>query len=101
MPESPDTCQRKLPIGRGTNPRKKSERVAVNKGEKSWRSDIRHVDTELGDCLASFRSCFDPVFFFTPLHFGMVVYILCHCTLELSDLLSDFGFTGIAGKRLT
>lgn len=56
----------KKAANRTWNQPKEEERVAVNKGEKSWRSDIRHVDTELGVCLASFRSCFDPLFFLLP-----------------------------------
>ena len=40
--------------------------VAVNKDEKSWRSeepfDIRHGDAEFGVCPAGFQACFGPVF---------------------------------------
>jgi hypothetical protein len=40
--------------------------VAVNKAEKSWRSeehfDIGHGDAESGVCPTSFQSCFGPVF---------------------------------------
>ena len=54
-----DTCQ-----GSGTSPREKC--VAVNKAERSWRSEehfeIRHGDAELVVYLASFWSCFGPVF---------------------------------------
>lgn len=28
------------------------------------------------------------------LHFGMVMYILCHYMLEVFDMLFDFDFTG-------
>ena len=36
----------------------------------------------------------------TPLHFGLVMYILCHYMLEVCDLCFDFDFTGITVKRL-
>ena len=64
--------------------------TAVNKDERSWRSeenfDIGHVDMEFGVCPAGFQSCFGPAF---PCYdvFGMVMYILCHDMLEGCDLL--------------
>lgn len=30
--------------------------------------------------------------------FGMVMYIVCHCLLEVCDLLFDFGVTGVGVK---
>ena len=45
---------------------KREKCVAVNKAERSWRSEehfeIRHGDAELVVYLASFWSCFGPVF---------------------------------------
>ena len=48
-----------------------------------------------------FFQCFLAIF--PSLHFGMVMYILCHChyMLEVYDLLFDFDFyRGITVKRL-
>ena len=48
------------------NQSKKKKCVAVNKAERSWRSeehfDIRHGDAEFGVCPADFSSCFSLVF---------------------------------------
>ena len=63
------------------NQLKRKKCVAVNKAERSWRSeehfDIRHGDAESGVCPARFWSCFGPVFLFwngnaylVPLHVG-------------------------------
>jgi hypothetical protein len=45
---------------------KRKKFVAVNKDEKSWRSeecfDIRHGDAEFGVCPAGFWSCCGPIF---------------------------------------
>lgn len=59
-------------------------------------SDIRRGDAEFGVCLAGLQSCFGRVFPhdapFLPL--GLQMYSLCHCMLEICDLLFDFDFTG-------
>ena len=47
--------------------------------------------------LAVVRS-FLAVLSFLP--FGLAVYVLCHCMLEVYDLLFDFDFTGVTVKRL-
>jgi hypothetical protein len=53
-------------VNREWNWPKRNNCVAVNKVEKSWRSedcfDIRHGDAEFGVYTAVFWSCFCPVF---------------------------------------
>lgn len=48
------------------NQPKRKKFIAVNKDERSWRSeehfDIRHGDAEFGVLPAGFLSCFGPVF---------------------------------------
>ena len=64
MPELWDTCRGQLLKGSRINPREKC--VAVNKAERSWRSeehfDHRHEAAEFGACLLGFRSFSDPIF---------------------------------------
>lgn len=79
------------------------ERAQERKLYCSWQSwkagtSIRHRTTGFGVCPAEFSvgSIFldcDP----TPL-FGMVVYVLCHWTLEVCNLL--FGIIGLIIKRV-
>lgn len=56
----------KKTVNREWNQPKRKKVVAVNKDEKSWRSeehfDIRYGDAEFGVRPAEFLSCFDPVF---------------------------------------
>lgn len=73
--------------------RKKS--VGHNKAKgKIWISeDIKHGDAEHGIAQLVFVldlvQCF---FIMLPfLHFGKVMCILCHCILEVCDLLFNFG----------
>ena len=51
---------------REQNQPKRKNFVAVSKDEKSWRDEecfnIRHGDSEFGDCPASFWSYFGPIF---------------------------------------
>ena len=72
----------------------RKKHAAVNRAERSWRSkehfDIRHGGVGFGVCPAVF--C--PVFLHILFPFGMVMYILCYCMLEVCDLLFKFDFTG-------
>ena len=98
MPELWDTCQGKL-VTEWNQPQRKKY-VAVNKAERSWRSeesfDIRHEDAEVGVCSAGFS--FGLVQYFLTvlpsLHLRMVIYILCYYMLEVCDLHFDFNFIG-------
>lgn len=61
---------------------------------KSW-PDIRQKARRFRVCPAGFQLCIGPVFpQYAPSPFWMARYILCHCMLELYNLLSDFEFTG-------
>ena len=52
--------------------------------------------TELGIFPAGFWCCLFQYFLsmFPHLSFGMLMYIRCHCMLEVCDLLFDFDFLG-------
>lgn len=73
------------------------ECAAVSKTEWRWKPeeecfDIRHGDAEFGVRPAASRSCFALVF---PHHAPIPPFlegmsILCHCMLEMYDLLFDF-----------
>lgn len=69
------------------------------KAERSWRSeedfDIRHGNSEFAQLVFGLAlvQYFLTVFPFLP--FGMVMDILCHCRLEVCDLLFHFDFTGV------
>ena len=80
----------------GNQSEKERECVAVNKDERSWRSEehsnVRHGDGEFGVCLLVLG--LDKYLLTTLLPFRIVMHILCYCVLEVCDLLSDFGFTG-------
>lgn len=53
--------------------------------------DIKHVVTEFQVFPDEFCSCSGPISsLFLFLHFGMVIYILCHRMLEVCNLLFDF-----------
>ena len=81
------------------NQPKRKQCTAVNKDERSWRYeehfDIRHGEAEFGVCPAGFGLVLVQIFFtmilFLP--FGIVMYILCHCMLEIHDLVFHFDFT--------
>ena len=97
MPELWNTCQGKLLIESGTRSRERSC-VVVNKTERSWKYeehfDIRGEDAEFGLCPAGFGLGMVQYFLtvFLSLHFGVVMYILCHDMLKVCDLLFDFDF---------
>ena len=50
---------------------------------------MRLGDTEFGVCLAGFDLALVQYFLtmFPSLHFGVVMYVLCHYMLEVCDLL--------------
>jgi hypothetical protein len=67
--------------------------VAVNKAERSWRSedrvDIRRGDAEFVVGPAGSWSCLGSVFpqyALFPICSGTIMFILCHCMLEVCDL---------------
>ena len=71
---------------------KRKKCVVINKAERIWRSeqyfDIRHGDIKLEVCLVSFWFVLVQ-YLLMLLHFllfEMVIYIMCHCTLEVCDL---------------
>ena len=80
--------------------------VAVNKAERSWRSeecfDIRHGDVEFRVCTAEFHCFLDPVFPHNPpfVPFGTLLYTLGYFGLEVHGLLLHFDFIRITVKRL-
>jgi hypothetical protein len=84
---------RKAAIREWSKPKRK-KCVAVNKAEESWKSeepfDFKNGNEVFGVCSAGFWSCFGPVFISSlvlpSLHFGMIMYVLCHLMLELCDL---------------
>lgn len=89
--------QRKAASREWKQPKRKC--VAVNKAERSWRSeehfDIRHGDPEMGVCPAGFWSPlaqrFLPVFLL--LSPGMVMDVFCHCwTYVIRFLFFFFSF---------
>jgi len=80
------------------NQPKREKCVAVNKTERSWRSeeyfDIRHGDAEF-----SFPSGFSVLLLVQHFHttlsflpFGMAMYILCYCMLVVCNLLFEIFF---------
>jgi hypothetical protein len=78
------------------NQTKRKKCVAINKAERSWRSEEHFAfllgDVELGVCPVG------PIFPHPFLHFGTVMYIPCHCMLEVCDLF--LFLQGITVKRL-
>jgi hypothetical protein len=92
MAEPWDTKPRKAAYRDWNQPKSKNF-VAVNKAESSWRSEehygIRHGDAEFGVCQLVFILAL--IWYFLTmssfLPFEMVMYILCHCMLEVCDLL--------------
>lgn len=85
---------------------KKERCVTANKAERNWRGeerfDVRHGDAGCGVQPAGFQSRFGPVFpryaLFSPIRNGMS--LLCHCMLEVCDLLFQSYSQGITVKRL-
>lgn len=77
------------------NQPKRVKYITFSKACKSERDeecfDIRHEDVEFEVCPDGFQSCFGSVFPMFPslllLPFKMTMYILCHCMLEVSDLV--------------
>ena len=98
MPEPWDLLRRAA--NREWNQPKRKKCAAVNKAERSWRSeerfDIRHGDAVwslsswLSVCLWSSISL--PCLL--PYVLGVVMYILYHYMLKVCDMLFDFDFTG-------
>lgn len=76
------------------NQPKQKKFTRVNKAERGWKSgrhfDIRHGGAEFEVCPAGFSSSSSYFVLFPP--FWMVIYILCHCMLEVCDLLFHFHF---------
>lgn len=62
---------------------------------QAWRCRVQ-VSPD-GFCLALIHYFFT-MFPFSP--FGMIMFILCHCMLEVCNLLFDFDFVGVAIKSL-
>ena len=99
MPESWDTCHGKLLTGSGTSSIERSVLQSTNlKGVgdlKTIVTLVRHGDIESGDCTAGFCRALIQYFLIILLflHFGKVIYILCHYMLEVCDLLFGFDFT--------
>ena len=91
---------RRKAANREWNQPKRKKCVGGNKAKRSWRSeesfDIRHEDAEFGVCPAGFQLYLNQYFLtMSPsLCFGMVMSILCHCMLEVCDMLFDFDFIG-------
>lgn len=69
------------------------------KAERNWRSearfDIRCGDAEVAVCPVAFNLALAQFFLILPpfLLFGMARPILCHCMLEVCELLFNFNFT--------
>lgn len=57
-----------------------------------WTSDMEGLEFALLGCSLALVQCFlsVPPFF----HFGIVMYSLCHCVLEVCNLPFDCAFTG-------
>jgi hypothetical protein len=73
------------------------------KGVGDLRSTLTSdEEMQFGVCPAGFQSWFAQSFLtvFPSLPFRTVMNILCHCTLEVCDLLLGFGLKGIRVKRL-
>lgn len=71
--------------------------VAVHRAERSWTSeelsDIRHSVTESGVCPAApYFPLVKHFLFMLSLPYGVVMYSLRHCMLEVYDLLFYFDF---------
>jgi hypothetical protein len=72
------------PVNRTWNQTEKKKCVAVNKAERSWRSDA-----EAGVCPAGFGLALVQKFptMLSSISFETVMYILCYYMLEVCDLV--------------
>ena len=96
-------CLSRGTICRVENQAKWKKCKAVSKAERAEPSRhfvIRYRTIGFGICSGGVWSSSDPVFSYCTLFFPfrMMLYILCHCRLEVYNLL--FSFMGIAIKRL-
>ena len=71
--------------------------AAVNKAERSWRSeecfDIKHEEFRVVQLVFNLASLQHFLTMHPSLHFGALMYILCHYMLEVGDLVFNFDFT--------
>ena len=103
IPELWDTCQQELITERRTSPRERSMLQSTKlKGVRDLKgvliSDVEIQCLEFAPLVFGLAWYFLTMFLF--LHFGMVMYILCHYMLEVCDLLFHFYFIGIRDKSL-
>ncbi|EGW10137.1 hypothetical protein I79_024307 [Cricetulus griseus] len=101
MPESWGTCPGKLLTG--VEP--VQERSVLQSMKLKGVGDLKSIlttDTEMQSLEFTqliFGLSLIP-YFLIMFPFGMVMYILCHCILEVCDLLFHFDLTGVTVKRL-
>ena len=89
------------------NQLKKEKCAAVNKAERSWRSDEKPLPSDmemqnLRVCSLGVRACFGPLFPCSApsFPFVMAMYMSCHCMVEACDMSFYCDFQGIKTKRL-
>lgn len=85
-PESQNTCQGKLLAGESMLRTTKLKEVGDLKS--TLTSDRKMQSLECTQLVSRFVLV--QYFLFQCLAFGIVMYILCHCMLEVSDLVFDF-----------
>lgn len=98
MPERWDTCQGELLSGSGTSPGERSvlHSTQLRRVElcRALTSDMEMQSLELAQRVLSLALVqgFLPVLPFFP--FRMLMYVVCHCLLNICDLLFYFDFIG-------
>lgn len=88
LAQSCGVFQGEMQFWSGNSSRERS--IEIYKSGKVGQSkifDTKHWATGFGVCPAGFQPCFSQCFLIT---FGMVMYILSHCVLELHFISFDF-----------